>query len=98
MSAATTIAALNARAAGRITAVVGTMACAWAFTALALLSAPAAFATGNLVVIVGWVSSNFLQLVLLPILMVGQARQQARHDEHAAKLDAIHAHLVGADR
>lgn len=48
------------------------MACAYLFAALALISAPAAIASGNALVIVAWVAQTFLQLVLLPIIIVGQ--------------------------
>lgn len=94
---ATNIAALrhkvqagNDALAERITNSVGSMWCAYAFAALALVSLPGALASHNAVVIVAWVAQTFLQLVLLPIIIVGQAVQQRRHDEHAAKLDAIH--------
>jgi len=65
---------------GKITTAVGTMWAAIAFSLLALVSLPAALASGNSVVIVSWVAQTFLQLVLLPIIMVGQA-VQARKTE-----------------
>ncbi|MET3635678.1 hypothetical protein [Curtobacterium oceanosedimentum] len=90
--------------AGRITDLVGTMWTAYLFAALALVSLPAALLSGDAIVIVGWVAQTFLQLVLLPIIMVGQNLQQQRHDaladQHAqalVKLDAIHE-AVAADR
>lgn len=55
----------------KITAAVGTMACAAVFTILALVALPGALATGQAVVIVAWISQAFLQLVLLSIIMVG---------------------------
>ncbi len=91
----------NERVAARITDLVGTMWTAYLFAALALVSLPAALLSGDAIVIVGWVAQTFLQLVLLPIIMVGQALQQQRHDalaeQHAqalGKLDAIHAAIV----
>ncbi|UFU14649.1 hypothetical protein LQK89_02810 [Curtobacterium sp. C1] len=88
----------NERVAARITDLIGTMWTAYLFAALALVSLPAALLSGDAIVIVGWVAQTFLQLVLLPIIMVGQALQQQRHDalteQHAqalGKLDAIHA-------
>ena len=63
-----------------ITRAVGTMIAAIAFTVLALISLPAALATHNAIVIVGWVAQTFLQLVLLPIIMVGQ-NIQGKHTE-----------------
>jgi len=56
-----------------ITNVVGTMWCAYAFAAIALISLPSAIASHNLLTIVSWVAQTFLQLVLLSIIMVGQA-------------------------
>ncbi len=64
----------------KITSAVGTMWAAIAFSLLALVSLPAALTSGNTVVIVSWVAQTFLQLVLLPIIMVGQA-VQARKTE-----------------
>jgi hypothetical protein len=45
---------------------------AYLFTLLALISAPSAFKTGNSIIIVAWIAQTFLQLVLLPIIIVGQ--------------------------
>lgn len=55
-----------------ITAAVGTMWCAYIFTAIALIALPSAIQSGSPVVLVAWVSSNFLQLVLLSVIMLGQ--------------------------
>ncbi len=66
-----------------ITSAVGTMWTAIAFALLALISLPGALASGNVVVIVAWIAQTFLQLVLLPIIMVGQnvhSRQTERRD------------------
>lgn len=73
----------NARVGLAITVVVGTMWCAYVFTGIALLSARSAFSTGNLTVIVAWISSNFLQLVLLPVIIVGQNIQAKSADKRA---------------
>lgn len=54
-----------------ITNVVGTMWCAYAFAALALVSLPAAI-RGGTATLVAWIAQTFLQLVLLSIIMVGQ--------------------------
>lgn len=99
----------NAKVGLRITVVVGTMWCAYLFTALALVSAPSAFASGNSLIMVSWVAQTFLQLVLLPIIIVGQnvqaaaadARAQATYDDAAAVLEEarqIQAHLAAQDR
>ena len=75
----------NNRIAQLITTGVGTMWAAYVFAAIALVSLPdaiRAFQEGNMVVAVGWLSTSFLQLVLLPIIIVGQnvisAHQEAR--------------------
>jgi uncharacterized membrane protein len=56
----------------KITNLVGTMICAIIFACLSLVSLPAAIHSHNLITIVGWIAQTFLQLVLLPIIMVGQ--------------------------
>src|SRR5947209_19650149 len=85
---------LNAAVAVRITRIVGTMYCAYAFTLLALVALPAAIEQGSPTVIVNWLSSNFLQLVLLPIIIVGQnvisAAQDARAEADHETLTALH--------
>lgn len=55
----------------RITKIVGTMWCAYAFACLALISLPAAI-RGGTATLIGWIAQTFLQLVLLSIIMVGQ--------------------------
>jgi Protein of unknown function (DUF1003) len=73
---------LNARFGLRITLVVGTMWCAYIFTVLALFALPDAIKQGTYFIIV-WLSSSFLQLVLLPIIIVGQNIQAAASDKRA---------------
>ena len=63
---------LNKKAALLITERVGTMWCAYAFAALALISLPEALMTRDPLKIVSWTAQTFLQLVLLPIIIVGQ--------------------------
>jgi hypothetical protein len=67
----------------KITSGVGTMWCAYAFAALALVSLPAAIASGNPVILVSWISQTFLQLVLLSIIIVGQNVLAASSDKRA---------------
>lgn len=62
----------NAWVAVRITKIVGTMYCAYVFAVIALVALPSAIQQGSPTVLVNWVSANFLQLVLLPIIIVGQ--------------------------
>jgi hypothetical protein len=99
---------LNAAVGLKITVVVGTMWCAYLFTLLALISAPAALASGNALVIVAWIAQTFLQLVLLPIIIVGQNVQAASSDKRAeatyddatmilAEVRQIQAHLIAQD-
>jgi hypothetical protein len=73
---------LNAKFGLRITLVVGTMWCAYIFTVLALFALPDAIKQGTYFIIV-WLSSSFLQLVLLPIIIVGQNIQAAASDKRA---------------
>lgn len=67
-----------------ITTVVGTMWAAYVFMILALVSLPSAAASGNSVIIVGWIAQTCLQLVLLPVIIVGQNVQAAASDDRAA--------------
>jgi hypothetical protein len=76
----TTLQRANTWLAVKITAIVGTMICAYIFTIIALLSAPAAFKTGQLLIIVAWIAQTFLQLVLLPVIIVGQNVQASAAD------------------
>ena len=55
----------------KITNVVGTMWCAYAFAGLALISLPEAI-KGGTATLIAWIAQTFLQLVLLSIIMVGQ--------------------------
>jgi hypothetical protein len=75
----------NAKLALVITRSVGTMACAYVFGAIALISLPAAINSGQVIIIVAWIAQTFLQLVLLSIIMVGQTVQSAASDVRAAK-------------
>src|SRR5262249_28365358 len=67
----------------KIAAGVGTMWCAYAFAALALVSLPSAIRSHDAVTIVSWISQTFLQLVLLSIIIVGQNVQSAAADARA---------------
>jgi hypothetical protein len=98
----------NAKVGLKITVVVGTMWSAYLFTLLALVSAPSAFKSGDKIIIVAWIAQTFLQLVLLPIIIVGQnvlaaaadARSQATYDDASAVLEEakqIQEHLKAQD-
>ena len=78
-----------------ITKSVGTMWVAYAFAILALISLPAAIASGSVIVIVSWIAQTFLQLVLLPIIIVGQNVIQAAND---ARAEADHETLTAIHR
>lgn len=73
----------NARLGLAITMVVGTMWCAYVFGIIALISLPSAVTSHNLTIIIAWLSSNFLQLVLLPVIIVGQNLQATASDKRA---------------
>ena len=66
----------------KITAGVGTMWCAYAFAALALVSLPHALHAG-LAATITWTAQTFLQLVLLSIIIVGQNVQSGAADARA---------------
>ncbi len=88
---ASTIGLFNTRLAVKITKVVGSMWCAYAFVLLTLISLPAAIMSGSPIIIVGWIAQTFLQLVLLPIIIVGQNVQAAASD---ARAESDHETLV----
>jgi hypothetical protein len=77
----------------KLTNVVGTMWCAYAFMALALVAFPSAIKGGTFA-LVQWVSQTFIQLVMLSVIMVGQnvisAGQDARAEADHETLGAIH--------
>jgi hypothetical protein len=90
----------NAKFAVIITSGVGTMACAYLFALIALISLPAILIQANvlksnevptfftkpgLILIVSWIAQTFLQLVLLSIILVGQRVQSSASDARALK-------------
>jgi hypothetical protein len=98
----------NAWLAVKITQGVGTMWCAYAFAALALVSLPSAISSGSAVTLVSWISQTFLQLVLLSIIIVGQnvlaaaadKRSEATYEDSDAVLHTsldIQKHLSAQD-
>lgn len=99
-----------------ITAGVGTMYCAILFSILPLFALPDAInqtmTTGSPVILVNWFSSNFAQLVLLPVILVAQniaarkadaafaaseQRAQETHDAVMEELADIRA-MTNSDR
>ncbi len=92
------VARFNNWLAVRITRSVGTMWAAYLFALIGLVSFPqavAAFLKGDTVTGIAWLSQSFLQLVLLPIIIVGQnvisASQDARAEADHETLTALHA-------
>ena len=73
----------NTRLGLGVTVAVGSMWAAYLFAMLALVSLPSAIKSGSLIVIIGWIAQTFLQLVLLPIIIVGQNVQAAASDQRA---------------
>lgn len=73
----------NGRVAMFITNIVGTMYCAYVFAIIAFIAFPQAIATHSFTVLINWLSSNFLQLVLLPIIIVGQMIAARASDKQA---------------
>ena len=93
------VARFNKRVAIGVTNKVGSMWCAYLFTVLALFSLPAVVSNfrafrgafpgwlirASIIALVAWVAQTFIQLVLLPIIMVGQNVQAEASDARAAK-------------
>jgi hypothetical protein len=70
----------------KITDFIGSMWCAYLFAAYSIWQAPATIRTlgfGN------WFTEEFLQLVLLSVIMVGQNVQTRKHDALAARHDDL---------
>jgi hypothetical protein len=99
----------NSWLAVKVTSGVGTMWCAYAFAALALVSLPAAIRSHSAVTLVSWVSQTFLQLVLLSVIIVGQnvlasaadKRSEATYSDADAILHEavkIQEHLMAQDQ
>jgi hypothetical protein len=84
----------NNRVALMVTKGVGTMWAAYAFALLTFISLPAAIASRSPIIIVAWIAQTFLQLILLPIIIVGQnvisASQDARAEADHETLVALH--------
>lgn len=84
----------NTLVAVNITKYVGSMWCAYIFALISVVALPAAIASHDPIIIVAWVSQAFLQLVLLPIIIVGQNVQAEASDARALSdhetLIAIH--------
>ena len=106
----------NKRVALLITNNVGTMTCFWLFCVVALLALPAALVEAHVisptigvigeagfVIVVEWMAQSFIQLVLLPALMVGQNLQNIAADARSAKtfedveriIDLLDCHTQG---
>lgn len=96
----------NAKVGLRITLIVGTMWAGYVFAAIALISLPDNVHSTQLLIL--WISSSFLQLVLLPIIIVGQniqakaadSRAEATYNDASAVLEEakqIQAHLLAQD-
>lgn len=93
---------LNAKLAVLITRLVGTMWCAYLFTALALIGLGPALKPGG-EGLVAWIAQTFLQLVLLSVIMVGQNVQSLTADARAENtftdvqtvLDRLDTHTQG---
>jgi len=97
MAGDSSVSRFNSRVAVLITRGVGTMWAAYVFVLIALVSLPqalAAFLAGDTVTGITWLSQSFLQLVLLPVIMVGQqvisAAQDLRAEADHETLTALH--------
>jgi len=78
----------------KITNAVGTMVCALLFGLLALSGLPTALRPGG-IGFVQWLSTAFLQLVLLSIILVGQRLQADTTMKHISKKhEELKAHIT----
>ena len=87
LPSASAAARFNSWLAVKITAMVGTMWCAYVFAAIALVGLPAVLGSSLVPArfssLVLWVSSEFLQLVLLAVIIVGQNIQSQAADKRS---------------
>ncbi len=81
----TAVQRINAAVGLKITVLVGTMWAAYIFALIAFYSLPSTIKAHSGTVLVLWISSEFLQLVLLPIIIVGQNIQSRAADARATK-------------
>lgn len=95
----TPYARFNKKVALTITKYVGSMTCFWVFCLLALCSLPSVLSgfqvfhgsfpvwmvKVSIITLVAWIAQTFLQLVLLPSIMVGQNLQNEAADARSAK-------------
>ena len=77
------IAKFNYLIAVKITKSVGTMWCAYIFFILDLIMLPPVIKANDVIVWVTYIAQTVLQLVLLPIIMVGQNVIQAQNESKA---------------
>ncbi len=91
------MARFNDRIAVIVTQNIGSMWAAYVFVLISLVSFPqalSAFLSGDRVTGISWLSQSFLQLVLLPVIMVGQrvisTAQDARAETDHETLTALH--------
>jgi len=85
------ISKINYFIAVKITKSVGTMWCAYAFLILDLIMLPPVISANNTMTWVTYIAQTVLQLILLPIIMVGQKVIQNQND---AKADTDHETLT----
>jgi hypothetical protein len=85
------IAKFNYWIAVKITTGVGTMWCAYAFLLIDLIMLPPVIKAQSVMVWVTYIAQTVLQLVLLPIIMVGQNVIQSQNE---AKADTDHKTLT----
>ena len=96
---------INAKLAVLITRVVGSMWCAYVFAIIAFLGLKTALGHGG-EGLIAWIAQTFLQLVLLSVIMVGQAVQSAASDARSEQtyedtvkiLDALDVKTEGGIR
>lgn len=78
----------------KCTLMTSSMWAAYLFCVLAFISLPTAVASHDAFTIVSWISQSFLQLVLLPIIMVGQnllsqSTEQRAAEDHTAVMEIV---------
>ena len=76
----------NEKIAVFITNLVATMWAAYLFTAIAFVALPQAIESHSMTVLINWFSGNWMQFVLLPIILLGQNLASRKTDQLMLKV------------
>lgn len=78
----------------KCTLMMSNMWAAYIFLIISMISLPAAIASHDPFIIVSWISQSFLQLVLLPVILIGgsllsQSSEARAEQDHLAVMEIV---------